>query len=93
MTTVYHITVKGRVQGVGFRFFADLVARRLGVGGWVKNMPNGDVEILARLPPDVYTRFITEIRRGPPMSHVISIDVQEAASNLACPEDSFSITH
>src|SRR3989344_3916609 len=42
-----HLVFKGRVQGVGFRFTAERIALELGVKGWVRNLPNGDVEILA----------------------------------------------
>ena len=41
------ILVEGRVQGVGFRFFAEAAASREGLNGWVKNRPDGRVEILA----------------------------------------------
>lgn len=93
MDPVYHIVVKGRVQGVGFRFFTDGVAQRLGISGWVRNLPNGDVEILARLPEDRKTRFLAEIRRGPPMSRVVGLDVREAPPHLVCPDGTFEIVH
>ena len=41
-----HLVFKGRVQGVGFRFTAERIALELGVKGWVRNLPNGDVEIV-----------------------------------------------
>ena len=93
MDPVYHIIVKGRVQGVGFRFFTAGVARRLGISGWVRNLPNGDVELLARLPEDRKTHFLTEIRRGPPMSRVVHLDAREAPAHMVCPADTFEITH
>ena len=43
----FEITVSGDVQGVGYRFFAVREAQKLGLTGWVRNLPNGDVEILA----------------------------------------------
>ncbi|NTV28490.1 MAG: acylphosphatase [Candidatus Omnitrophica bacterium] len=47
MTEQYHIIFTGHVQGVGFRFTARDFARELGVTGWVKNLPDGSVEMLA----------------------------------------------
>ncbi len=47
MTEQYHVIFSGRVQGVGFRFTARDRARSLGIVGWVKNLPDGSVEMLA----------------------------------------------
>ena len=49
--------VSGRVQGVGFRFFADAVAQREGLHGWVRNLPDGRVEALAEGEADALDRF------------------------------------
>lgn len=44
---VIHLEIRGRVQGVGFRWFVVERARALGLGGWVSNRPNGNVELAA----------------------------------------------
>ena len=70
-----HITVRGRVQGVGFRFFAEGRARALGLTGWVRNLPNGDVESEAYGPRAVIEQFVAELRKGPAMSRVQDVQV------------------
>lgn len=69
MTTV-RLEVTGRVQGVGFRWFVREIARRADVSGWVKNLPNGSVEIAASGPDTAIAELVAAARRGPPGSHV-----------------------
>ena len=59
------ITVKGTVQMVGYRYFARLNAREMGIRGWVRNLPNGDVEVVASADRDVMEDFIVLLERGP----------------------------
>jgi acylphosphatase len=66
--------VRGRVQGVGFRFFAIHAARRLGVVGSVRNLPDGTVEAIAEGTPDAVSEFRAELWRGPSYGHVTSVD-------------------
>lgn len=66
--------VKGRVQGVGFRFFAIRAARRLGITGTVRNLADGNVEAIAEGTPDAVADFRAELRRGPSYSQVISVE-------------------
>ena len=54
----------GRVQGVGFRITAEETARGLGVVGWVKNLRDGRVELVAEAEEAILTRFLEEIRSG-----------------------------
>ena len=62
--------VEGRVQGVGFRYQCALEGRRLGLGGWVRNLPDGDVEIWAEGPKSKLDEFLKWLRRGPPGARV-----------------------
>ena len=74
-----HLYVSGRVQGVGFRDFARREARRLGLGGWVRNLPDGRVEIWAQGPPGALSAFLEQVRRGPRAARVDGVEVQRAA--------------
>lgn len=56
-----HVYYTGRVQGVGFRFTAIDVARDLGVVGWVKNLRNGQVEIVAEAEESVLKEFLDRL--------------------------------
>jgi acylphosphatase len=69
--------VSGRVQGVGYRNFALRAARDLQLAGWVRNLPDGRVEALARGPLAKLNRFISELRIGPPRAEVTNIDVAD----------------
>lgn len=91
MEDVLHIVVEGYVQGVGFRYYTEAAARRIGVAGWVRNLPGGAVEILARVSARDKTRFLTEIEKGPPMSVVARVRVCPAPDADACPAEGFTI--
>jgi acylphosphatase len=62
--------VKGRVQGVGFRYFTCGEARRLGIVGWVRNTSDGCVEGEAQGTSDRLDAFFVALRSGPPLSRV-----------------------
>ena len=63
-------TVRGRVQGVGYRAFAREQARRLGLAGWVRNEPDGDVRVVAEGPRDVLEALLQKLEQGPSASRV-----------------------
>lgn len=69
-------TVRGRVQGVGFRAFAQREAVRLGLAGWVANRADGSVEVVAEGPEDALDRLVRWLHRGPPAAHVNTVDVR-----------------
>jgi len=69
--------VSGRVQGVGFRFFAERAARREGLKGWVRNLPDGRVEAAAEGEADAVDRFEGQLRHGPSGSRVEQVEVED----------------
>jgi acylphosphatase len=70
------LTVRGRVQGVFFRASAQREARRMGLTGWVKNRPDGSVEMLAEGEEDGLKDLIAWSNRGPSASRVERVDVR-----------------
>ncbi len=71
-----NVVVRGRVQGVGFRYFVLRVAGKLGVTGWVRNAGNGNVEAVAQGPAQTLERFVQQLREGPPGAYVQNVSVQ-----------------
>jgi len=69
--------VSGRVQGVGFRFFAERAARKAGVVGWVRNLPDGRVETVVEGSDDAVERYLAEIRKGPLGARVTDVAVED----------------
>ena len=69
--------VKGRVQGVGFRYFTHRVAQEVGVRGWVKNLPNGTVEVCAEGDMEPMEQFLSRINKGPSLGFVEAVEVGE----------------
>jgi acylphosphatase len=65
-----HAIVQGRVQGVGFRYAAYYAARRLGIKGWIRNLENGDVEVLAEGSRASIEAFESWLGEGPPGARV-----------------------
>ena len=70
------ITVFGRVQGVGFRYFSQALARKHGLVGWVRNNFNGTVGIWVEGPQIDIDNFIHLVRKGPSSSHVRKVDIE-----------------
>ena len=69
--------IRGLVQGVGFRYFTQRTALRLGVQGWVRNLPSGDVEVQAEASATVLEQFHAELKRGPRSAEVRELIEQE----------------
>lgn len=76
------VTAYGLVQGVGFRMFVELSASRMGLKGWVKNMPDGTVQIDAQGPEKFVDELLNDVRIGPPASKVTSLSVIEKQPDL-----------
>ena len=69
--------ISGRVQGVGFRFFTEAAAVRDGLHGWVRNLPDGRVEIAAEGDVEALDRFERHLRHGPPGARVERVEVDD----------------
>ncbi len=72
----FHGVVHGRVQRVGFRVFTREAARRHSVTGWVRNLPNGCVEVHAEGDEIPLTELLTDLYCGPILSHVTDIELE-----------------
>ena len=72
--------VVGRVQGVGFRFFAERAARQAGVYGWVRNVPDGSVETFVEGEEEAVRRYLELLRTGPRLGNVSALREEEAAA-------------
>jgi acylphosphatase len=70
------ITVRGTVQGVGYRWFADRTARKYDLKGFVENLPDGSVYLEVEGKRDWIDDFIKDLRKGPNLSHVDEIGVE-----------------
>ena len=66
--------ISGRVQGVGFRYFTQDVAVREGVTGYVRNLPDGRVEVLVEGDLEAVTRVERAVRSGPTGAHIHDVD-------------------
>jgi acylphosphatase len=75
MKTRVHIFVSGRVQGVAYRYFARDRAITLLLTGWVRNLNDGRVEVLAEGETESIERFLAELRRGPRLARVDQVEV------------------
>ena len=73
--------IRGRVQGVGYRYFTQQIALRLGVRGWVRNLSNGDVEAHGEGESDVLDRFRAELGRGPSFARVSEVVEGDASAD------------
>jgi len=71
-----HIFVSGRVQGVLFRYETRKTAKSLDVKGWVKNLPDGRVEVVAEGEKDKIDNLIEFLKKGPPAARVDKVDVK-----------------
>jgi acylphosphatase len=86
-----HARIAGRVQGVGFRWFVREEARRLGLAGWVRNLPSGEVELVAEGSPDSLEAFAKTIGKGPPGARVEVVHRLPTAAGIDTLPSPFSI--
>ena len=80
-----HYVVSGRVQGVGFRQFTAEKARTLKIAGWVKNLPDGNVETEAEGSEDELRVFEKMLHAGPALSRVDLVKIENPETGAALP--------
>ena len=85
MIVARRLIVSGRVQGVGFRFFAREAAAAEGIHGWVANLSDGRVEVHAEGDRETVDRFERTIRRGPAGARVEHVWVDEGTAPIGTP--------
>ncbi len=81
--------VSGRVQGVGFRFFAERAARDVSITGWVRNRHDGTVETVVEGEEEAVRRYLDRLRAGPIGCRVTALDEEDVPVRGY---DSFEIT-
>jgi len=74
MKTQLTAIVKGKVQGVGFRATTKLIAEKLQLTGFVRNLSNGDVEICAQGEKEILKQLLVELRKAFPSHYIEHID-------------------
>jgi len=77
MIVARRYVIVGRVQGVGFRYFTEAAAAREGILGWVRNTPDGNVEVSAEGDAEALDRFERSLYHGPPGARVARVDVDD----------------
>jgi len=89
--SAFFARLEGRVQGVGFRYNCLIEGQRLGLSGWVRNTPDGDVEVWAEGPPAKLETMLQWLHRGPPGARVDTVHYE------ICPPTGnyreFGVTH
>ncbi len=86
-----HLTVRGQVQGVGYRFFVQKIAKKNGLAGWVKNKEDGSVEVTTEGEESLIETFIQTLRTQHPWAKVDALEVEWAS--CANEFHSFDITY
>ena len=80
MNKTINFKVSGRVQGVFFRASTRQEAQKLGLSGWVRNLPDGRVEGIASGPMPALHQFQRWLQKGPQMAQVSNLEVEEVAN-------------
>ena len=92
--TIRQVTIRGRVQGVGYRYWLEHQAVAHDLEGWVRNRRDGSVEALFAGPEDVVSNMVASCRRGPSSARVAAVDQRPGdadALNLRRPGERFSV--
>jgi len=83
------LIVHGVVQGVGFRYFTAMEARKVGIHGFVRNRVDGTVEVEAEGEPAILNRFVRTVQAGPRYAAVSRVEITDLPPNG---ESGFAIT-
>ena len=75
--TTRRYVISGRVQGVGFRYFVRSQAKKMNLGGWVRNLPDGRVESVVTAESEVLVLFESALRSGPSLASVETVETAE----------------
>jgi acylphosphatase len=78
---IRRVTIRGQVQGVGYRAFVEHQSRALGLEGWVRNRRDGSVEVLVAGPAEIVAEMIEQCRRGPAYARVEAVTEEPAGSD------------
>ena len=93
-SAIRQVTIRGRVQGVGYRAWVDHQARNHNLEGWVRNRRDGRVEAVFAGPQDIVSEIVARCRRGPSTARVEAVEDEEASAdalNLRRPGERFSV--
>ena len=86
-----YVVINGKVQNVAYRAYVQDSATELGIVGWVRNLPNGGVELVAQAPRDLLKDFVEYLHEGSLMAKVEQVDIDwRSPSRLF---EDFSIRH
>ncbi|MFH1378748.1 MAG: acylphosphatase [bacterium] len=85
----YYIVFRGNVQGVGFRFFAQKEAQKLNLFGWIRNRPDGTVDMEIDGTETLLMNYINELKTKHPWANVSSADIKE--KSISNPYNEFQI--
>lgn len=91
---IHHVIIRGNVQGVGYRAWAEHLARSHGLQGWARNRRDGTVEAVFAGPREKVKAMIAACSRGPAMARVTAVDQQPgdvAALDARRPGEAFSV--
>jgi acylphosphatase len=92
--TIRHLIIRGRVQGIGYRAWAEYEALTRGLEGFVRNRRDGTVEAVFAGPAAVVAAMVEACRRGPPGARVTAVDISEAGPEAVAgrrPGELFSV--
>ena len=92
MNTVQYI-IQGRVQGVGFRYYIKQKADELRIKGWIRNLPNGDVECVAYASSIVLDQFKTYLNEGPSLAKVVTVKIKPYQKKESDKLENFSVLY